>query len=179
MGVIVTLIGLGAIAINTALEHSQISGQKLSAGDTATKVNDVAVNTTTSVTPKPSSEQGVMSISRIVDDPRNFRDVQPHSVGLQVVSKYPILQNAISEADKRFEEAQAAYKNVPAGATIQLAVQPNYTVKISADLARDIVSEPELKFSQLPTSYGHPDLKSYGTSIRVGNAVYSIGITYI
>lgn len=94
------------------------------------------------------------------------------SVDSPVITKYPVLLDAMKEADKRYEEFLFFCPNGSCGpvASPQPYDRPLPVFKISADVANAIISDPNLNFEKKS-----PEL--YATNIRLGNAVYSISIT--
>ena len=92
-----------------------------------------------------------------------------------VISKYPILQDAMKVADERYQEWVAAC--VPHGCPGLYSVQPwdlsLPTYHISSQFANALINDNNL---HLHHHFSHPDV--YDSDIRVDNGGYYIQVTF-
>ncbi len=147
------------------------------ASDSINSINSISQPTSFVPQPMPSSEQAGIGIIRI-DDPRIFRDIQVYPLDPQIVANYPALQKGISEADKIFEATLVIAKNSPCSGLHVCSTEGPYSAKIHADVAWGIVSDERLHFHHV-SDPNNPDVKTYGSWVRIGNAVYQITVYYI
>ncbi len=155
IGVLVSLIALGIVAINTALEHPAIAEQKLSTVSTIVKLNDSVLTSISS-----NTRVNLYVIRFIPYDPSQASKLPPADA--QALAKYPVLQSAMNEAENRYEAVEHYFRTAgpipPYGVTIQ----------IPADEARAMISEPSFEFQK--------DHELYVTSIKLGDAIYGVEI---